>query len=63
LRDHPVPTASFLEEAYLGAREITQRRGVLLGPSCIPCAHNTLTLPDTHGHGDASQTHGAPRVV
>jgi len=63
LRDHPVPSASFLKEAYLGAREVTQRRGVPLGPSCIPCAHNTLTFPDSHGHGDASRTHGAPRVV
>lgn len=63
LRGHPVPSASFLEEAYLGAREITQRCGVPLGPSCIPCAHNTLTLPGAHGHGDASRAYGDPRVV
>ena len=63
LRNHPVPSASFLTEAYLGAREITQRLGVPLGPSCIPCAHNTLTLPSTHGNGDASRSYGQPHVV
>jgi hypothetical protein len=63
LRSHPVPTASFLEDAYLGAREITQRLGVALGPTCIPCAHNTLTLPDSHGNGDATLAYGLPHVV
>ncbi len=63
LRAYPVPAASYLEEAYLGAREITQRFGVALGPACIPCAHNTLTLPDTHGNGDATLAYGLPHVV
>lgn len=28
-----------------GARESVARHGVLLGPACIPCQHNTLTFP------------------
>jgi hypothetical protein len=34
-----------------------------LGPACKPCAHNTLTLPDLHGHGDASMAYGSTNVV
>ena len=62
LRDLPVPPAELLIEVYLRAREITQRHGVALGPECIPCSHNTLTLADT-GCGDASVYHGHPNLV
>jgi len=40
------PTAQQLAEVYERSREITKRHGVKLGPSCIPCQHNTLTFPD-----------------
>jgi hypothetical protein len=56
------PSASTLEETYLRAREITAAMGVALGPSCIPCSHNTLTL-SAAGSGEASDFHGRPHLI
>lgn len=63
LRNWQVPTADLMIEAYLAAREITQKYDVALGPACIPCAHNTLTLPANNGNGDADMSHGDPYVI
>lgn len=63
MRDWTVPSAEFMLDAYLAAREITQHYGVALGPSCVPCTHNTLTLPSTHRNGDAEIHHGHPRLI
>lgn len=63
LRSEPVPTAAFLREAYSQARQITSRYGVPLGPPCIPCAHNTLTMPAARGNGDARVSFGQARLV
>lgn len=49
LAEAPPPSAAFMEEAYLEAREIATAHGVELGPRCIPCQHNTIAFPD----GDA----------
>lgn len=46
LRDHPPPTAEYLEKVFLEATEILGSLGATLGPSCLPCSHNTLTLHD-----------------
>lgn len=62
LRDWPVPDATFLEEVYDLAKEITVSYGVALGPSCIPCSHNTLSFA-TSGRGDAARYFGHPRTV
>jgi hypothetical protein len=43
------PAYSELETVYLKSLEIVERYGVKLGPRCIPCQHNTLTLPDNSG--------------
>jgi hypothetical protein len=40
------PTTQQLAEVYERSREITEKHGIKLGPSCIPCHHNTLTFPD-----------------
>jgi hypothetical protein len=50
LRDLPPPTADYLEEIYLRAKEVTDQYAVKLGPRCIPCQHNTLTFPDDSGY-------------
>lgn len=60
LADHRPPTAEFMQEVYLRSREITNELGVPLGPGCIPCSHNTLTLATS---GDASVHHGHPFTV
>lgn len=61
LRSFVVPDAGFLEEAYLRARDVAVDHGVPLGPSCIPCSHNTLTLAGSAG--DAHRFHGLPHLV
>lgn len=44
------PSIEFMAEAYEEARDIVKRYpGVVLGPRCIPCMHNTLTFPDKSG--------------
>lgn len=43
------PTADLMEEAWTAASEIVERYGVKLGPRCIPCMHNTVTVPDESG--------------
>lgn len=62
LRDLAPPTAEFLTDVYLRSRDITQELGVPLGPGCVPCSHNTLTLAAS-GAGDAAGFHGRPVLV
>lgn len=45
LAEHDPVDRGLLVEVLAGAREITQRYGVALGPRCLPCQHNTLTFP------------------
>lgn len=42
---HP-PAPGFLEHIYTEAKKIAAKYGVLLGPRCIPCQHNTIAFPD-----------------
>lgn len=49
MANHKPSTESELEEVFLRSREITEKYGVKLGPRCIPCSHNTLTLADESG--------------
>lgn len=51
-----------LEELYLRARDIAAAHDVGLGPICIPCSHNTLTLAKS-GHGDADRQFGQPCTI
>lgn len=60
MRDQAPPSAEFMKEVYLRSREITTELGVPLGPSCIPCSHNTLTLAES---GDAAVHHGRPAMI
>lgn len=62
LRDVTPPSADFMQRAYLESREITQLYGMPLGPSCVPCSHNTLTFAAS-GHGDATVYHRQPHLV
>jgi len=50
LRSHPPPTVELLTEVYERSAEVAARHGMKLGPSCIPCQHNTLTFPDRSGY-------------
>lgn len=62
LRELPPVGADQLAETYLRARDVAGARGVGLGPRCIPCTHNTLTLATT-GLGDAVAHHGHPELI
>ena len=44
------PGGEVLSEVYQRSREVSEARGVKLGPRCIPCMHNTLTFPDDSGY-------------
>lgn len=42
----PPPSEAFMTRLFLEARDRAARHGVKLGPGCIPCSHNTMTLRD-----------------
>ena len=44
LRDLPPPSAKHLEEVNLRANDLAKDAGLYLGPTCLPCTHNTVTL-------------------
>jgi hypothetical protein len=62
LRDLQPTGSDRLEEIYLRARDITMGHDVPLGPSCIPCSHNTVTLASS-GSGTASRCFGEPVMI
>lgn len=63
LRDWAPPSAEAIEEAYAAAWAITSAAGVPLGPPCLACAHNTVTLPAARGHGSADHSFGQPLMA
>lgn len=52
LRNMDPPDATLMTSVFLRATEICTDQGVPLGPSCVPCSHNTLTLARTGREGD-----------
>ncbi len=46
LASTPTPSADLMERVFLEAREIAVAHGVVVGPRCIPCQHNTVAFPD-----------------
>jgi hypothetical protein len=62
MRAQRPPTDDFVAEAYARGREAAAQHGVALGPDCIACTHNTMTLAAS-GHGDANRYYGRPQMV
>lgn len=62
LRSMLPPGADLLEAVFLRASEIVARLGSKLGPSCIPCSHNTLTLA-ARTEGLADYTYPLPHLI
>ena len=62
LRTTPPPDTAIMVDTYLRARDIALSHGVTLGPSCIPCSHNTMTLAQGGGD-DAFGYYGVPHLV
>lgn len=61
LRDRLPPDARLLEETYLRSLDIVRRENSALGPKCLPCTHNTLTLVRTSLAGASS--FGNPHLI
>jgi hypothetical protein len=51
LRRSPPPSLDLMVEVFLRSWEICDRHGVALGPGCLPCSHNTMTLGRPGGVG------------
>lgn len=55
LADREPPAVETMAEAYRRTLDICEDHGLMPGPPCIPCHHNTLTFPedreDYHFHG------------
>jgi len=62
LRGVAPPSAARLAEVYLRANDIALQAGMYLGPTCLPCTHNTVTLAGAHSDVVTNQ-HGLPRLV
>lgn len=61
LQDLPPPDAAALEDTYLRGLELATAAGATLGPDCIPCTHNTLTLAS--GSPQHEYRHPLPRMI
>lgn len=57
LRAMVPPSADLLEEAFLRSSQIASGMGSALGPSCVPCSHNTLTLAHHSGASPHTISH------
>lgn len=57
----PPPSVDEMIRIFLEATEIASRYGIKLGPRCIPCSHNTMTLAD--GSGDYGYHSHRPNLI
>ncbi|MBQ0944021.1 hypothetical protein KAK07_11815 [Ideonella sp. 4Y16] len=62
LKAMPPPSADLMQSVFLSAMEIVDKGSAHLGPSCVPCTHNTLTLAST-SQGSGHHSHGQPFLV
>jgi hypothetical protein len=61
LANLPPPSVDDMISIFLEATEITSRYGIKLGPRCIPCSHNTMTLTD--GSDDYGYNGHRPNLI
>ena len=57
------PSAEYTLEVFLRAAELADEYGGSLGPDCIPCMHNTMTLPGFSAHSNSEYTHHHPLLA
>ncbi len=60
---HRAPTAEYSYEVFLRASELAADYGTSLGPDCLPCMHNTLTLPATDAAATLPYVHRVPALA
>jgi hypothetical protein len=61
LANLPPPSVDDMIRIFLESTEIVSRYGIKLGPSCIPCSHNTMTLTD--GSDDYGYSGHCPNLI
>ena len=62
LKSMPPPSAELMQNVFLSAMEIVSRADAKLGPSCVPCTHNTLTLAEA-AQESSIHDHKLPHLV
>jgi hypothetical protein len=62
LKDMKPPSYELMRETYSRAQEIAVGYGVLLGPSCPPCTHNTLSFA-TNESGKVNYIYDQPNLL
>jgi len=62
LKDTAPPSYELMRETYLRGQEIAINHGVLLGPSCPPCTHNTLSFAED-ANGAIKYRHTPPKML
>lgn len=63
LHDRRPAISDALEEVFLGAERIARQSGSILGPTCLPCTHNTLTLAPQASGQTTAYLHPLPTLV
>lgn len=56
---HP-PSAEYTLEVFLRATELADAYDGMLGPDCVPCMHNTMTLPGFGAHSNSHYSRHQP---
>lgn len=57
------PSARVTLDVFLRATEMAEEYGVSLGPDCVPCMHNTLTLPEFGASPTSGYVHRQPQLT
>ena len=60
MADSRPPTAEYTLEVFFRATELAEEYGAYLGPDCVPCMHNTMTLPGYGAHAASTYPHNHP---
>ena len=56
------PSYEEMRTVYLRAAEIAAEEGAVLGPTCLPCTHNTLSF-GAGIDGESSYSHPHPAML
>jgi hypothetical protein len=57
------PSTEDTIEVFLRATELADELGGMLGPDCVPCMHNTLTLPNFGPQPISGYAHHVPALT
>jgi radical SAM superfamily enzyme YgiQ (UPF0313 family) len=61
LKDFTPPSFDTMKEIYLRVAEKISKRNIRLGPTCLPCTHNTISFAENI-HGEISYEYTPPNL-